>query len=152
MTFFADLEPCTYFFQGTESRLKAVGWLEHGHPFTTGSVSAGFRSKLEELVRSPWMPVFFMGPHFCTICKAKDPALRHGAAYNAFIPGNGFLYVAPQLIVHYIDDHAYAPPEEFVRAVLACPPMESPEYMAAVQKNGPSFELSGKKTMNPGGS
>ena len=60
---------------------------------------------------------------------------------DVFVPGDGFLYVAPTLIVHYVEGHQYAPPDEFVRAVIACPSMRSPEYMTAVEKNGPSFKL-----------
>ncbi|MEZ0228861.1 MAG: hypothetical protein ACAI25_09565 [Planctomycetota bacterium] len=134
MTFFPDLDPCTYFFGATESRLKAVGWL------------------LKALARSPWTPVFFAGPHFCTICRAKDPELRHGGVYNVFIPGDGFLYVAPTLILHYLESHAYAPPEEFMRAVTACPRMSSPEYMAEVEKHGPWTPMNAPpKSQRPGG-
>jgi len=39
MAFFPDLAACTYFGPGNTSRLKAVGWLEHGHPFNQGTVS-----------------------------------------------------------------------------------------------------------------
>jgi len=55
---------------------------------------------------------------------------------NVFVPGEGRLYVAPSLILHYIAEHGYAPPQEFQAAVLACPPMGSAEYLAAVAEFG----------------
>jgi hypothetical protein len=74
-----------------------------------------------------------MGPHFCDFCRISTV----GGVANLFIPGEGVLYVAPELIVHYVDAHEYAPPIEFQRAVLACPPMRSAAYFKAILANGP---------------
>lgn len=49
------------------------------------------------------------------------------------MPADGFLYVAPELILHYIERHQYLPPDDFCRAVLACPPCSSPAYLSAVK-------------------
>ncbi len=38
------------------------------------------------------------------------------------------VYVAPELIVHYIEAHGYRPPDEFIQAVLRCPPQDSPAF------------------------
>jgi hypothetical protein len=35
-------------------------------------------------------------------------------------------------MAHYIDAHEYCPPEEFQKAVLACPEMKSLAYMQAL--------------------
>jgi len=32
---------------------------------------------------------------------------------------NGLVYVAPVLIVHYVQVHSYLPPAEFIRAVVS---------------------------------
>jgi hypothetical protein len=47
-----------------------------------------------------------------------------------------FIFVAPELILHYIDAHAYQPPMEFSQAVLACPPVPSTAYLEGVSANG----------------
>lgn len=57
--------------------------------------------------------------------------------FNLFIPGDGVLYVAPSLILHYMDAHGYGPPKEFQASVMSCPPMRSMDYLKAVLKNGP---------------
>jgi hypothetical protein len=56
---------------------------------------------------------------------------------NVWIPADGFLYVAPSLVLHYIDAHGYSPPFEFQAAVVACPPMRQMDYLKAILKNGP---------------
>ena len=56
---------------------------------------------------------------------------------NLFLPGAGFLYIAPSLVLHYIDAHQYLPPDEFIKAVLDCPPTRSQEYQKAVQACAP---------------
>lgn len=56
---------------------------------------------------------------------------------NLFVPAEGFLYVAPSLILHYMDAHDYSPPVDFQRAVMACPAMRSMEYLKAVIENRP---------------
>jgi hypothetical protein len=45
-------------------------------------------------------------------------------------------YVAPSLVLHYVDAHEYLPPESFQRAVMACPPMRSMEYLRAISRHG----------------
>jgi hypothetical protein len=137
MTFYRDLDPCGYFGLADPRRLLAVGWLERGHDFPRGNTSTEFRSKLHELLSDPWQPVFLMGPHFCTLCAKGE---RRAGVRNLFVPGAGVLYAAPELIEHYMLDHAYGPPQEFIDAVLRCPAMSSREYHDAIAKAGPSFE------------
>jgi hypothetical protein len=55
---------------------------------------------------------------------------------NVFVPGDAKIYVAPELILHYIDRHGYAPPGEFQQAVLDCPTMRSVAYLRAILKLG----------------
>ena len=73
-----------------------------------------------------------MGVHECELCQFQ-PA--EGTA-NIFVPYQGNIYVAPELIVHYIAAHRYKPPQVFVDAVMACPTMNSMDYKKAVLANG----------------
>jgi hypothetical protein len=52
---------------------------------------------------------------------------------NVFVPAGDVVFVAPSLLLHYIDSHEYQPPSEFQRAVKACPPMKSMAYLKAVK-------------------
>ena len=45
-----------------------------------------------------------------------------------WIPTESVVYVAPELVTHYVEVHGYQPPVEFIAAVLACPPQGSLEF------------------------
>jgi len=59
-------------------------------------------------------------------------------SHNIYIPGDKFIYCAPSLILHYILDHRYRPPEEFSEAVLKCPSPRSPEYRQGIKRLSPT--------------
>jgi hypothetical protein len=132
MAWFADLEPRTYF--GVDS-VVAVGWLEQGRPFATGPVAKEVYARLVELLKNPWEPCSSGGSHHCDLC------LYEGAtgSKNLFVPGDGIVFVCPELITHYMNAHAYRPPEPFCRAVLSCPPIGSHDYMKALLLNNRSL-------------
>ena len=131
MTHSYDLEPCRYLPLPSD-RLISVGWLSRGCEFAKGEVSPAFFEKLTHLCREPWQPVVSGGFHECDLCQFEGP--RFNA--NLFVPFDGFIYVAPVAIAHYIASHWYKPPDVFVRAVDACPPMNSMDYKKAILANG----------------
>jgi len=133
VAYIPDLSPCEYFGAAHSSDLVAVGWLEKGHEFTIADFDAEFTANPVESVHETWEPVRFAGAHGGEFSRFS----RIGGVANLFVPAEGFLYVAPSLIVHYIDAHEYAPPAAFQRAVIACPRMRSMEYLKAILKNGP---------------
>ena len=65
--------------------------------------------------------------------------IRFGAR-NLFVPDKGCVYVAPSMIVHYIDVHRYEPPATFWEAVMKCPEMGSQNYRQALIESGPANE------------
>jgi hypothetical protein len=145
MAWYADLTPCTYFRYGPPitSKLLAVGWLEQGHNYSQAVVDGVVVDKLTQLLGSAWQPGGgYKGFHTCDFCPGagrpsvfvRYPKVIQLGATNVFIPGEGVIYVAPSLILHYIDDHNYAPPAAFCDAVLACPPMGSDDYFNALQR------------------
>jgi hypothetical protein len=133
MAWFADLSPCLYFGEANASFLRAVGWLERGKPFATGQVDSEVLANLIELVKDPVQPIMLCGTHRCDLCMPKCGVRSHK---NVFIPSNGFLFVCPEAIVHYMDAHSYQPPDEFCKAVMACPPTQSQDYLNAALANG----------------
>lgn len=64
--------------------------------------------------------------------------VTHFGISNLFLPGKNCIFLAPSMIVHYIDRHKYEPPAEFWQAVLDCPEMRSDAYKQALLANGPS--------------
>ena len=143
MAHYEDLNLCDYF-GGADSRIRAVGWLAPDHTYVKGPVAPEFFAALMQLLSNPWQPFVLVGRHRCEFCKfTGGPAritMNHASAAigttNLFVPGGEVAYVAPSLIVHYIDAHGYAPPVAFRGAVLACPPMRSIEYLKAIRHYG----------------
>lgn len=143
MTFFPDLDPCTYF-GPCDGRLLAVGWLEREQSFATGAVPPAFVAALTQLTATAWQPFAMAGSHACSLCPADRPTppVTFGDVSiwpgmpNLFVPDTDCAYVAPSLIVHYVEAHAYAPPAVFQRALLACPPMGSAAYFQALKVHG----------------
>ena len=129
MTFFPELSPNTYGRTEPDAQVLNVGRLAGGQPFARGSVSYPFFRTLLRLSKSPVH--LCRGTHVCPFCEpprdiiAQDPHYyyiwsqrREGNGEIRVTGLNRFIYVAPVLIVHYIAEHQYQPPEEFIDAVL----------------------------------
>jgi hypothetical protein len=131
MTYYRDLSRRTMVAAG--SYVRAVGWLAAGQPYRQGRLPAIFLRRLKRFVslwrlstKELWWGTF-RGLHSCELC-GKDNA--HG---NFGVPAGRLLYVAPEMVVHYVQVHGYAPPEEFVTAVRAASLPGSAEYRAATE-------------------
>lgn len=127
--FIEDLSTSAYFARG--DNIRAVGWLEAGHPYQQGAVPNDFVARLKQHIGTAYQPMLFMGFHRCSLCLEGQ---RKVGYHNLLIPTNQLLYVAPQLVIHYIEDHGYQPPQEFIEAVMACPEQESVPYTALLRQ------------------
>jgi hypothetical protein len=147
MTHFRDLYACTYFSNWLDGpELLAVGWLEAGHDYAMGDPGVEVYNRLRAFQEGEWQPVSFLGAHECTLCR-YDGAKSHR---NILVPGRGVTYVAPEGICHYVGCHGYLPPSEFCEALMASPPVGSPEYFAALHANGWSRTVARPKVESPG--
>ena len=152
MSYFEDLSP--WQFAGvTHDALKAVGWLDAGKRYSKGAVTSQFFEALLQLLVQPWQPVVAAGRHGCSLCRFSGgpgqitfggATVTIGAS-NVYVPGDGVIYVAPSLVVHYVDAHEYQPPIEFMEAVLRCPPMRSLQYLRAIRASGGSALTASRK-------
>jgi hypothetical protein len=125
--FYPDLSTQCQVDQG--DHIRTVGWLSKDHPFPTGTVASEFLAALWAHLCAAWQPVYSMGVHFCDFCPTPMPdAGRVGGSRNLWIPAESAVYVAPELVAHYVKDHGYLPPDEFINAVLACPKQDSPSF------------------------
>ena len=114
-----------------------MGWLEHGKAFDTGSVDPAVYRRLVELLKDPWVPCIFMGFHRCDLCVYDGDSGKR----NLFVPGEGVVFVCPELVTHYMNAHGYRPPAAFCRAVLECPPMRSVPYLKAMMAGARPYML-----------
>ncbi|MFZ5439664.1 MAG: ATP-binding protein [Myxococcota bacterium] len=126
---------------GNWRRLRAVGWLDRDTPSARGSVPAAFLTRLRaELSDWPWRPPELTTLQYvsrCELCADGGRALLEPwpAAELLFVPSPRGAFVAPSVIRHHIEVHGYAPPQEFIEALIACPPMASDAYREAIARD-----------------
>src|SRR5262249_40137451 len=105
-----------------------VGWLSKEHSFPQGPPDSRFVDALRRLVARPVN--LFRGLHVCEFCpQGPRKLLPGGIPWFEPLPGtegngevrvtsaDGTTFVAPVLILHYVTDHNYSPPRQFVDAV-----------------------------------
>lgn len=124
MSFFKDLSTYCYFDRDHEC--LNVGWIETDKPFLTGPVPPPFIEKLA------WTCVFTReqqtrGLHECSLCPPMKYGFHHvtiegvkhvlGSA-EIRVRGQQGRYAAPNLILHYVVEHGYRPPDDFIAGIL----------------------------------
>jgi hypothetical protein len=127
--YFPDLTPYQYCCPEFEADILNIGWLGGDQPFSQGMQNESFVAALKKLVSSPVN--LSRGSHLCEFCP-KPPTIlsKGGIPMLAPLPGttgngeirvkatDGTIYVAPVLILHYVTEHGYLPPQKFIDAVL----------------------------------
>lgn len=125
MTYFADLTPYCFLLDLANGNELNVGWLDDEHDFPRGPVPDKVLEIIFELCRSPVNQT--RGTHCCQLCPQSKPgyiAVRNGTTITLGgseirVKSKGVIeYASPNMIYHYIKDHAYQPPQEFIDAVL----------------------------------
>jgi hypothetical protein len=127
MAYYLDLSPDEHY--PGQSHMLNVGWLSRDRPFARGPVPLAFADELRRMASEP--VEITRGCHVCEFCEppgdiiAAEP--RYLEVWEMFRCGNGeihvrgessVVYCAPELVVHYVSEHQYRPPEEFIAAVL----------------------------------
>ena len=135
MTYFSDHSPYAYG-HGLHPGVVHVGWLDNVHPYSKGTVDARLLEKIKVLASNP--VELYRGKHICELC-AEPPNLvkttlpnrvvlepncswarwvgQHSSNGEIRVSGDGVVFAAPVLIVHYIEAHSYLPPAQFLKAV-----------------------------------
>lgn len=130
-----DLSPSAAHAGEGKLSLIAIGWLAKAHPYPQGEVSEGFKSKLFGYCVHRVLQT--RGFHHCEFCTQPPgfPILAQRDGQEAWLGSAEIrvvyqdkVYAAPTLVYHYVVDHHYRPPDEFVEAVLKGLPPDSAEY------------------------
>jgi hypothetical protein len=123
MTYFRDLSPYGYHSGAIEPIALNVGWLDSEHPWTRGPVAPARIALLTRLCVEQAMNLM-RGWHQCDFCEIHpveiefgDDRVPIGHAEIRVHGRGGVVYAAPQLICHYVADHGYQPPTEFLEAL-----------------------------------
>lgn len=114
-------------------RQFAVGWLHPKHEFPRGAAPDEFVAKLKRLAACWGESIealgwgVALGVHTCEFCQKALASGTFG------VPAGDAIFHAPEMIAHYVEQHGYLPPEEFIAAALACPIPGTKAYAAAVE-------------------
>jgi hypothetical protein len=142
MAYFKDLTPHGCFQQPDKNGIPIlnVGWLGLDD-FETGDTSPEFKEKLFQFCLDQNIVAIARGFQECVFCGmswsdwgGKHPDYGPNACWMSIgdgeirVLGNSVIYAAPALIYHYVVEHYYKPPQEFVNAVLKGPQPGSKEH------------------------
>jgi hypothetical protein len=103
-----DLTPYNY--MGHIDAVKSVGWLQGDYP--KGETDP----KLVEILETYPTKNLCRGFHRCEYCENEKIATGNGEIWT--IGKDGQVYASPKMIIHYIKDHNYLPPQEYIDSVL----------------------------------
>lgn len=125
LPYFPELS--AYEYNETLFPMRNVGWLSRGREFLQGEAPAWVIEGLVERAKHP--DVVTRGSHRCDVCASADepgsPASdRSGNGEIWLCNEEGEWFAAPTLIVHYITEHHYLPPVEFIDALRGSDPGE----------------------------
>lgn len=122
MTYYPDLT--RYSYDESDREMLNVGWLALEHTYRKGIVDQRVVDALRVL--SSGYDNQMRGVHHCEFCDTDRPSVLGGPAMDTEVwlgsaeirvrGADGMLYTAPNLVIHYITEHQYCPPEEFCRA------------------------------------
>jgi len=131
-----------------------VGWLDGEYPFETARPPKWLVRKLWRFCNYGWL--LHRGFHECNLPHCPGPFIKNSTMIRASAPTQGEksiglgadqicvfgrnrrIYVAPNLIYHYVTVHHYKPPDEFIEALEAGPCPPEPEYMQLIR---PSLQI-----------
>jgi len=132
MTFVRDGEPFNLVV-GDEpgGGLVAVGWLDASESFNQGPVPPAFVERLRRICREQTVNRS-RGWHRCNLCPRDiSPGLPRpttvaspegeftvGGAEIRISGPSGKGYAAPDMVIHYVEQHSYQPPSDFVAGVV----------------------------------
>jgi hypothetical protein len=133
LKYYSDLSSYKYYMLYEIPEIRNVGWLDRENEFATGTVEPDFIEKLKRLIfASDEGPCKILvnelrGSYACPICEKKDLELSNKnekfilGSSEIWIPeykAEGHYFATFGLIIHYIKDHGYKPPQEFIDSVL----------------------------------
>lgn len=133
MTYFPDGSPYSYMETKEDPSVLNIGWLDGGHPYTTGTIPRELRDKLARLCRQGIRRT--RGFHRCDLCPQADPSqppqptvvrdeageFLVGSAEIRIGSSSRITFASPDMVIHYVEEHAYKPPDAFLDALRTLP-------------------------------
>jgi hypothetical protein len=133
---YEDLSFYSHYIRGSAIEVKNIGWLDQSHPFLKKEINNDFVEKLKKAILNTYKGSYscdivvdkLRGSYACPVCGEHGLRISNGqesfplGSAELWIPDNkvkGHYFATFDLIIHYVEDHDYCPPQEFIDAVLA---------------------------------
>jgi hypothetical protein len=153
MAYFDDLSVYRYIPECFRPETLNVGWLAIGHDFEKRSATDAFLGGLWRYCAVSVAQT--RGIHLCDFCQDSESfvAERGGArlllgSAECRVFSRGRIYAAPTLIYHYVAEHQYRPPDEFIEAVLEAP-SPSRDYFERLESLGLEWRWTSEPSGRP---
>ncbi len=126
MAYYEDLS--RYSYSPEDYEMLNIGFLDCKHSFKRAPVPIEIICRIIKLIESPYIQ--HRGFHTCEICEPSNEVAsnqdylsawqrsRSGSSIIKVHGLTGLDYASPSLIVHYITEHQYCPPIEFLESVV----------------------------------
>lgn len=125
--YFPDLSKYNYHF--VETNRINVGWLSSQYPFPKGTVDSITLLRLKEY------PIInkCRGFHICEFCNSAN-----GNGEIEVTGSHRDVFASPAMLIHYIEEHGYRPPDVFLKAVNGEPyePFHKSTFKRAPEVDG----------------
>lgn len=105
-----------------------VGWIDKEHEYEKGSLNEEFSENLFLFCAcAVYSSAHYHVCPFCDDGRCGIKVERNGEVIiiggaEIRVPGKWKIYAAPNLIYHYVTEHNYLPPQEFIEAVIRLKP------------------------------
>ena len=139
--YYDDLTPYVYDSSRGLKNPVNIGWLDKGQDYPHGDVPKGFLKKLS----GADICGRHKGSHNCPFCGDDD------SSNVRYVVGKGITYVFPDMLDHYISEHHYKPPQEFIDVVMDLPDKEKEKERARYKSSNHGFSNNGFGNNSPWG-
>ena len=129
--YYKDLSLYIYKLSSPVESVFNIGWLSKDQDFSKGRVSPEFLNKLKSVIvgNADFDANFnrIRGVHPCSLCGERNSEIEYDGQTEMLgmsevlvpmVSGNDY-FAAPSMVYHYIVEHDYLPPKEYLKAVNA---------------------------------
>lgn len=142
MTIYSDMTSYKYLADVLDPNVLNVGWIGADATYAKGPVSDLVIDRLKEFTK--FSIATTRGGHMCDLCDPNKVVFVHidsqkyllGTAELRVFSEQGAVFTCPDMLLHYVQQHKYCPPREFLEALMECPLPSSPRYKTEISRLG----------------
>lgn len=152
LTYYTDLSPYEYCGPNPEIEMLNVGWLSKGRTFGKGNVPGRFIARLECI--ATYSVNQMRGFYFSDFVETSQ-IVKYEIGNENYLLGDAEIcvfssdkkvYCSPNLILFYISELGYCPPESFIEAVMMGPIPPEDDYFLRLDELGMDWRRTTRAT------